>query len=184
MKDFIRINTSDNVVVALNEINKGIILDDIEATKILEDIKPGHKIATEDICKGENIVKYGYPIGHATENIKKGQWVHTHNIRTNLDGTLEYNYKPNFKDIKKINRPKTFMGYKRKNEDVGIRNELLVVPTVGCINGIAEMIVREFKNKVNLENIDDCLVYKHNYGCSQLGDDLENTRRILADIVK
>ena len=184
MKNFIRINTSDNVVVALNEIIKGTILDDSEVNKILEDIKPGHKIATRDINKGENILKYGYPIGHATENIKKGQWVHTHNIRTNLDGTLEYNYNPNFKDIRRINKPKTFMGYKRKNGDVGIRNELLVVPTVGCINGIAEMIVREFKNKINLENIDDCLVYKHNYGCSQLGDDLENTRKILADIVK
>lgn len=184
MKDFIRISSSDNIIVGLKELKQGSVLEDNENVELLEDIKPGHKIATVDINKGEDIIKYGYPIGHATEDIKKGQWVHTHNIKTNLGGTLEYKYNPSFVNIETINGPKTFKGYKRQNGDVGIRNELLIVPTVGCVNGIAEAIIREFKVEVNPENIDDILVYKHNYGCSQLGDDHENTRRVLADIVK
>lgn len=185
MKDFIRINKTDNIVVALKELKAGTNLNDIEIIKLLEDIKSGHKIAATDIKKGENIIKYGYPIGHAVSHIKKGQWIHTHNIKTNLKGTLEYEYNPNFIDIKSPpDASKTFMGYKRKNGDVGIRNELLIVPTVGCVNGIGEMIIKEFKAKIKIEKIDDVIVYKHNYGCSQLGDDHENTRKILADIVK
>lgn len=184
MKEFIRISSSDNIIVALKELKKGTVLDAIESIELLEEVKPGHKIATNNINKGEDILKYGYPIGHATEDIKKGQWVHTHNIKTNLGGTLEYKYNPNFTAIETISGPKTFNGYKRENGDVGIRNELLIVPTVGCVNGIAEAIIREFKSEVNPENIDDIIVYKHNYGCSQLGDDHKNTRRILADIVK
>ena len=185
MKDFLRINSSDNIIISLRELNRGeTIVDDYIEIELLDDIKPGHKIAATDIRKGEHVIKYGYPIGQAIKDIKKGQWIHTHNIKTNLSGTLEYKYNPNFTEKRIIDDSKTFMGYKRKNGDVGIRNELWVVPTVGCINGIADMILNRFKENIRTVGIDHIHVYKHNYGCSQLGDDLENTRNILLNIVK
>lgn len=185
MKDFIRINESDNTIVSLKELKKGTILIDGDNTiELADNIAPGHKIATTNIFRGENIIKYGYSIGHAKVDIEKGQWIHTHNIETNLEGTMEYEYNPSFYNIEKRNESKTFMGYIRRNGDVGIRNELLIVPTVGCINKVGDMLVNRFRREVDLKNIDDIQVYKHNYGCSQLGDDLENTRTILMDIVK
>ena len=113
-----------------------------------------------------------------------GQWVHVHNTKTNLAETMDYKYNPKSIQLQNRKGPTTFMGYRRKNGDVGIRNELLIVPTVGCINGIAEMMMDTFIKEVNPQGIDDIRVYKHNYGCSQLGDDLENTRKILIDIAK
>lgn len=185
MKNYIRINPNDNVVVALQELKEGASISDKDLEiELLADIKPGHKIAIKDIEKGQHIIKYGYPIGYAIEDIKKGQWVHTHNIKTNLSGALTYNYNPSLTEIKKIDGPNTFMGYRRKNGDVGIRNELWIIPTVGCINGISDMILDKFKEEVNTQGIDNIQVYKHNYGCSQLGDDLENTRTVLLDIAK
>ena len=185
MKEFIRIDKRDNVMVALKDLESAYILEDEGLTmELLEDVGPGHKIATRDIKKGEDIIKYGYPIGRATENILKGQWVHTHNTKTNLEGTIEYKYNPNFDKIAKKEGPSKFMGYRRANGDVGIRNEIVIVPTVGCINGIAEMMTKTFANQIEADDVDDIHLYKHNYGCSQLGDDLENTRNILIDIVK
>lgn len=185
MKKVLKINEFDNVVVALKDLEKGTIIKEFdEVITLLEDVKAGHKIALVDIGAGGKIIKYGYPIGRATENILKGQWVHTHNVGTTLDGMLEYEYNPQFVNLAKRDGISTFLGYRRKNGDVGIRNELLVVPTVGCINGIAELISKTFLSEVDNEKIDDIRVYKHNYGCSQLGDDLENTRNILIDIVK
>lgn len=185
MKEVLKISKNDNVVVAIDELFKGktIEMNDISIV-LLDNIKAGHKVATKDIIKGELIIKYGYPIGHALEDIKKGQWVHSHNVKTNLSGTLEYSYNPTFVESVKREGPSTFMGFRRKNGDVGIRNELWIVPTVGCINGIADMILKEFEKATNPTGIDHLHVYKHNYGCSQLGDDLENTRKILLDIVK
>lgn len=185
MKDFLKISEVDNTIVSLKEFKSGtVLMDNNTKIELIDDIKPGHKIATRDINKGENIIKYGFPIGHAKEEIKKGQWVHTHNIKTNLDGAIEYKYNPNFIEIEKRSGPKTFMGYRRKNGDVGIRNELWIVPTVGCVNGIGEMIINRFKEEVKPQNFDGVFIYKHNYGCSQLGDDLDNTRTILVDLVK
>lgn len=185
MKEYIKINKRDNVIVALKKLQKGFVVKDgNEEIKLLEDIKAGHKIAAQNIRNGQNIIKYGYPIGRAKVDILKGQWVHTHNIITNLEGTIDYQYIPKFIDIPKRKSTRTFMGFRRKNGNVGIRNELIILPTVGCINGIAEMIANKFKEKINSEQLDDICVYKHNYGCSQLGDDLENTRKILIDIVK
>jgi len=185
MKNFLRIHDSDNTVVALKSLKKGTLLNDNgHAIELVEDVESGHKIAVENINKDEDIIKYGYPIGHAKEDIKSGEWVHTHNTKTNLKGAIDYIYNPKSTEIEKADEQKYFMGYKRKNGDVGIRNELWVVPTVGCINGSAEMIVNRFKNESSLEGIDDVHLYRHNYGCSQLGDDLENTRKILMDIVK
>lgn len=181
MKNYIRITEADNVLVALEEVEKGQELAGIPA---LEKINPGHKMASREIRKGQDIIKYGYPIGQAQEDIAKGAWVHTHNIKTKLEGTLEYSYQPQKIDLKTSPSKRTFMGYRRGNGLVGIRNELLIVPTVGCINGLADSMIRRFQKEVDLGAIDDLIVYKHNYGCSQLGQDHENTKKILADIVK
>lgn len=185
MKEYLKINEIDNTIVALKELKKGLAVQDgNQSIRLLEDVGPGHKIALVNIEKGEHIIKYGYPIGQAKENILQGQWIHTHNTKTNLEGRLDYRYNPEFVDIAKIEGPSKFMGYRRKDGSVGIRNELLIVPTVGCINGIAELMTKTFENEIDSEGIDDIRLYKHNYGCSQLGDDLENTRKILIDIVK
>lgn len=185
MKKYIRINSNDNVLIALADLKEGQVIedDDIKLT-LKDDIQLGHKISIKDISKGENIIRYGYPIGHAIKDIKKGQWVHSHNLKTNLSGTIEYEYSPKLTRKEKKDGPISFQGFRRKNGDVGIRNELWIVPTVGCVNGIADLIITKFKEEVNPKNIDNIHVYKHNYGCSQLGDDHKNTRTILADIVK
>lgn len=185
MREYIKIDRLDNVLVAIRDLPKGLVIEaDGDRIELLDDIKGGHKIALRDISQGENIIKYGYPIGQAKVDILKGQWVHTHNTITNLKGTIDYKYSPKLVQIAKRDGLTTFQGYRRKNGDVGIRNELVIVPTVGCINGIGEMMLNSFKAEVNPQDLDDIRVYKHNYGCSQLGDDLENTRRILIDIVK
>lgn len=186
MKDFIVINKEDNVAVALKDLEAGrsFIINDREIT-ITEDIKKGHKFSIKSIDEGENILKYGLPIGHASCSINSGQWVHVHNIKTNLAGFEEYKYNRTSKVFsnKKSNFFK-FMGYKRENDEVGIRNELWIVPTVGCVNGIGENIIKEFKKRVDASSLDAVNIFKHNYGCSQLGEDHENTKIILGDIVK
>ena len=185
MKKYIRIDSKDNVLVALEDLESGFNINEDEINIVLqENIKAGHKISLKEINKGENIVRYGYPIGYATEDISQGKWVHSHNLNTNLSGSVEYEYSPKFNKISKKDGPTKFRGYRRKNGDVGIRNEMWIIPTVGCVNGIADIIIDEFKKQVNPQNIDNIHVYKHNYGCSQLGDDHINTRTILADLVK
>ncbi|AAK78673.1 altronate hydrolase [Clostridium acetobutylicum] len=182
MKNVIKINEKDNVVVALNDLNKGDVIEiDGKVITAEEPVKKGHKIAITDIQKNSNIYKYGFPIGHALEEIKKGQWVHTHNIKTNLDGIKDYEYnKQTFENPFK-NENLTFKGYRREDGTVGIRNELWIVPTVGCVNGTADLIAERFKSETEFKDVH---VFKHNFGCSQLGDDHNNTRTILGNIVK
>ena len=146
-------------------INK---LDNVDIN--LED---GHKYALRDISCGENIIKYGNPIGHATCDIKKGEHVHTHNVKTNLSGSLEYSYEPKFYDIPTETTERTFMGYVRENGDVGIRNEIWIVNTVGCVNKIAQ----------KLSEITGARYFPHPFGCSQLGDDQSVTQKILRGMV-
>lgn len=185
MRDYIKINDNDNVVVALMDLKKGYELQvNINPLILKEDIVSGHKIALKNIKENENIIKYGYPIGHATRDIKKGEWVHDHNTKTNLSGSLDYKYTPKLNILDKKKEERFFQAYKRKNGEVGIRNELWIVPTVGCVNGTAELIIEGFKKDTNLDDLDNVHVFKHNYGCSQLGYDHVNTKTILADIVK
>lgn len=186
MKDVLQINENDNVLVALRDINKSeSFLVNGNNIKVIEDIPSGHKIAIKAICAEENIIKYGFPIGHAVTPIKSGELVHIHNIKTNLSGTQEYQYKPKKMPILYQDEKQKFKGYRRENGQVGIRNELWIVPTVGCVNGIAEKIIKRFEKDVgNISPFDNVLVFKHNYGCSQLGDDHENTKKILVNAVK
>ena len=133
----------------------------------------GHKYALRDIKEGENIIKYGNPIGHATCDIKAGEHVHTHNVKTNLSGNLEYAYDPHFYEVEKSGSECYFMGYVRENGDVGIRNEIWIVNTVGCVNKIAQ----------KLSEMTGARYFPHPFGCSQLGDDQSITQKILAGMV-
>ena len=134
----------------------------------------GHKYALCDIPKGENVIKYGSPIGHATQNIKKGDHVHTHNVKTNLKGNLEYTYSYKDYGINKVDTDLTFDGYIRENGDVGIRNDIWIVNTVGCVNKVAE----------NLSKLTGAKSFTHPFGCSQLGDDQSITQKILCGMIK
>lgn len=146
-------------------INK---LDNVEVNP-----KDGHKYAVCHISKGENIIKYGQPIGHATEDIAPGDHVHSHNLATNLSGKIEYNYNKAYTYDERVDTDLCFMGYVRENGDVGIRNDIWIVNTVGCVNKIAEKLAR----------LTGAKCFCHPYGCSQLGDDQENTQRILRGMV-
>lgn len=184
MQDYIKINENDNVAVALRDINSGEI---IEASwgkiTITDNVVRGHKFALYDISENETVIKYGYPIGHATKDIKRGEHVHVHNIMTNLGDNVEYSYNPQEYDSSlEIQEKKTFMGYERKNKTVGVRNELWIVPTVGCVNSIAKAIEYNCRNLVG-KNIDAVVAFNHPYGCSQMGDDQENTREALSGII-
>ncbi len=184
MSKYIVIDTRDNVAVALDDIKKGTIVKINKTTIILkDDIHRAHKFALTSIIKGENIIKYGYPIGHAISNIDSGAHINENNIKTNLEGVLEYSYKKELSAVDFPIRNLTFKGYKRKNGDVGIRNEIWIVPTVGCVNGVGERMLNTLKAEVDSSMVDGIEIFKHNYGCSQLGDDHENTRKILRDIV-
>lgn len=181
---FIKINPADNVVVCLKTFQEGesINIDDKVIT-IAQDTPVGHKILIEDTKAGANIIKYGYPIGHAMEDLKAGQWVNENNLKTNLSGTLTYEYKPVDEKLSIANENLTFNGYVRKNGEVGIRNEVWIVPTVGCVNGIAERLAQKLAAETGLDGIDAVHAWHHNYGCSQLSEDHENTRKVLRDIV-
>lgn len=181
---FIKINQADTVIVCLRNYQNGEEINvDNKTIKVLQDTPAGHKILINDTPAGTDIIKYGYPIGHAKENLKAGQWVNDENLKTNLSGTLTYEYKPVDEELNIANKNLTFNGYVRKNGEVGIRNEVWIVPTVGCVNGIAEKLANMLSIETNLEGIDAVHAWHHNYGCSQLSEDHENTRKILRDIV-
>ncbi|MBO1510172.1 UxaA family hydrolase [Metabacillus bambusae] len=186
MKAFIKINELDNVAVAIRHLEENEKLEvDGETIQLKEAVAKGHKFSLKFIKTGENILKYGFPIGHATDDIDVGTWVHSHNTKTNLSGVEEYEYHPNIQHMSEQQKNMTFKGYKRDDGQVGIRNELWIVPTVGCVNGIADQIIREFKERVgDISPFEHIQVLKHNYGCSQLGDDHVNTRTILGNAVK
>jgi altronate hydrolase len=199
---FIKINKADNVAVALTELNKGQNVEiDGQSIILKDDIPYGHKFLLKNLEADENVIKYGYPIGHLRIAAEAGSLVDDRHIQTNLAGLLDYTYHPVFTDddLRQGNDchvdcpteglPTTFMGYRRNNGDVGIRNELWVIPTVGCVNGVVNQIVEELKSQTGFENhtpgcgIDRIVAFNHNYGCSQLSEDHENTRKILRDMV-
>lgn len=136
-------------------------------------IDNGHKYAVCNIKKGESVIKYGYPIGTAKEDIKAGDHVHTHNLKTALSGEKDYTYTPFEQDCDK-EMPVTVSGYQRKNGDIGIRNDIWIIPTVGCVNGIVNTLARKT----------GAVAFTHPYGCSQLGDDLLVTQKILCNLIK
>lgn len=181
---FLKINPADSVVVCLRAMKAGeTVSADGKVITLLQDVPAGHKVLIEDKNEGEDIIKYGYPIGHAKKNLKAGEWVNENNLKTNLAGTLEYTYNPVDDKLSIAKGNRTFKGYVRKNGDVGVRNEIWVVPTVGCVNGIAERVAKQLEEETKLEGIDAVHAWHHNYGCSQLSEDHEATRKVLRDIV-
>mgnify|MGYP004531290765 CR=1 FL=1 len=181
---FIKINPADSVVVCLRPFKKGETIEvDGKKITLLQDTSAGHKVLIDDAPEGKNIIKYGYPIGHAKKDLKSGEWVNENNLKTNLAGTLTYTYNPVDEQLNIKNDNRTFNGYVRKNGEVGIRNEVWIVPTVGCVNGIAERLAKRLRKETGCEGVDSIYAWHHNYGCSQLSGDHENTRKVLRDIV-
>ncbi len=188
MASFLKINPADNVAVAISDLAKGTLA---EGVVLAEEIPAGHKFALLPISTGGHIVKYGYPIGHAVKDIAAGEWVNEKNIKTNLSGVLEYKYEPIAPPVSAACYPtRTFRGFRRANGEVGIRNEVWIIPTVGCVNGIAERLAATLREETGIrssgqpsvEGVTAVAAFPHNYGCSQLGGDHENTRNILRDL--
>ena len=201
---YIKINPDDNVAVALQDLFKG---ESVEGVVLQMDVPRGHKIVLKDLAEGENVIKYGFPIGHVTRPAAAGTMVDHSCIKTNLEGLLEYSYSPALVEIPEASRKRSFKGFRRADGQVGIRNQIWVIPTVGCVNGICEEIVRRFKKEIEAagelppsdfgpyeqeqggsspeakSTVDAIVAFPHNYGCSQLGSDHENTRTVLADMV-
>lgn len=179
MKQAVLINKIDNVAVALLDLSSKETIDiDGVYFQLNEDIKAGHKFSIVSIAKNSNIIKYGMPIGKALTDIGPGEWVHTHNIKTGLENSSEYIYEPAECNIT-LSKEEYFEGYVRKNDSVGIRNEIWIIPTVGCVNSIAKVLAD------SLDGTDGIIVtaFTHPYGCSQMGEDQENTRTILARMI-
>ena len=201
--DYIKINPDDNVAVALTDLSAG---STVEGITLSTAVPRGHKVLLQDLKAGENVVKYGFPIGHVTRDAAAGTVVDHTCIKTNLEGLLEYKYQPSFelpesdKTFCGIFQPQKglvrggqktamFKGFRRADGQAGVRNQIWVIPTVGCVNGICQTIVERFKEEIagqagnDDSSVDAVVAFPHNYGCSQLGDDHENTRRVLADMV-
>ena len=181
MNKLVQITPKDMVAVALQPLTAGEIIDyGAGSVKLLADIPMGHKVALRDIQKGEPVIKYGFPIGSATEDIPRGGHVHTHNIHTLLSGELEYDYHPTHPALE-ARQARTFPGYKRKIGRPGIRNELWIIPTVGCVNDIAQALAKDAQKFVG-GSVDGVYAFPHPYGCSQMGGDQDNTRQVLANL--
>lgn len=182
MTDFIKITENDNVAVALKVIpaDTTVNVGGTEVTTVME-IPAGHKFALVDLAEGMPVIKYGFSIGNTTAAVKKGEWIHTHNLKTGLGDLLEYSYEPDSIE-EKFTEDATFMGYRRKDGRAGVRNEIWIIPTVGCVNNVAGRIAELSKGLVR-ENIEAVCAFPHPYGCSQMGDDQEHTRQILANLI-
>jgi altronate hydrolase len=191
----VRIAERDNVAVALRPITAGerIAVDGASVTA-RQDVPAGHKIALEPIRRDEHVMKYGVPIGHATDDVEPGDWIHSHNLKTSLSGLLDYRYEPKVGTRESVvgaldripsseSGVPTFKGYRRRNGRTGTRNELWVLNTVGCVNHAAERIARQAAERY-AGKVDGIHAFAHPYGCSQLGDDLRNTQRVLAGLLR
>lgn len=182
MKRTIKIHPNDNVAVALVPLSANETIEfENESVVLKEDIKQGHKFSLKPIQKDENVIKYGDPIGHATKDIEEGCHVHVHNVKTNLSDMLEYSYRPQLAEMKKDGH-RTFMGYLRKNGEAGIRNEIWIIPTVGCVNSVVKKVESKAQHLVG-GSVEAVVAFNHPYGCSQMGDDQDNTRQVLADLI-
>ena len=179
MPDFIHIHPNDNVAVALHPIAAGTVFEGVTANV---DIPQGHKMALKAMAENDQVVKYGFSIGHATAAVNPGDWVHTHNMKTNLSGEIEYTYNPNITPPAPV-APATFRGFRRKDGKVGIRTEIWIIPTVGCVNDVAKALVKENQDLVT-GSIDGLYTFTHPFGCSQTGEDHAQTRKLLAALTR
>ena len=182
MNHYVKIHPDDNVIILVADMLKDEYFYTGENKIILsQDVKSGHKIAITDIPNGSYVIKYGYPIGTVNTDIHAGDFLHTHNMKTTLEDKVDYIYEP--VDIQ-LNRTisETFMGYRRKNGKIGIRNHVWIIPTVGCVNRIATILAQKGK-EVMPDGVEDIIAFPHPYGCSQMGDDQETSRIIISNLI-
>lgn len=180
----LRIHPDDNVVVAIEPLVAGTRVETGgEVIALREDVPAGHKVALRALEPGEPVVKYGFEIGRVMERVEPGAWLHSHNLRTALEGLLEYRYRPTGAARPRPMETLTFQGYRRADGRVGTRNEVWIVNTVGCVNTAAERIAREASERF-AGRVDGVHAFSHPYGCSQLGDDLTHTQRVLAGLIR
>lgn len=180
----IRIDPADTVAVAVRPLTRGeTVTADGERVTVIEDVPAGHKLALRAFEPGESVTKYGFPIGRTTAPVKRGAWVHSHNLRTALDGLIDYRYDPAEPSPVHPGTMPKFLGYRRANGRVGTRNDVWVLNTVGCVNFAAEAIARGAGERFK-DVVDGVYAFGHPFGCSQLGDDLRNTQRILAGLMR
>lgn len=178
----LKINEGDNVAVAIETIPEGTkVLVGAEEITAVTEIPAGHKMALRDLPEGEKVIKYGYPIGYTKAAVRKGEWIHTHNVRTGLGDLLTYTYEPEGPRPLEA-REAYFEGFERKDGKVGVRNEIWIIPTVGCVNNVAGAIAKQANAYVK-GSVEEVISFPHPYGCSQMGDDQEHTRTILADLI-
>ena len=183
---WLKIHPQDSVIIMLRPYEPGEQVNVDERTITVRQAVPvGHKLAVKRIEAGQGVIKFGYSIGNAIDLIEPGDWVHTHNVKTSLGDELEYHYVPSDPQVimtKSEAEHRTFQGYVRSDGSVGVRNEIWVLTTVGCINKTAEALVKRAMRELELEGVDGIFHFPHPYGCSQLGDDLVYTQRILRDL--
>ena len=202
---YIHIHPLDNVAVALEDLKKGETISvtakapaGLQTTEapaeiqsaapsadilLREDVVRGHKIALTDIAAGQPVIKYGCVIARARTDIPAGSWVHTHNAETELSENTTYRYDHKVYELPEV-AEKTFRGYRRADGRVGIRNELWIVPLVGCVNGIAKELAEENQKLIAGTSVDGLYYFQHPYGCSQMGEDLATTAKLLAALVR
>lgn len=181
MRAVLKISASDNVAVALRALEAGeTVQADGISILIRQPIPAGHKLALKSIAAGESVIKYGFPIGEAQSPIEAGEHVHIHNLRTLLSGELSYQWHPKAQPLARASA-QLFPGYRRQDGRVGVRNELWILPTVGCVSGIAKALEHKAQQLVG-DGVEAVHAFTHPYGCSQMGDDQDHTRAILADL--
>ncbi|MEM9667051.1 MAG: altronate dehydratase family protein, partial [Bacteroidota bacterium] len=183
MITLIHIHPDDNVAVAVERLEAGATVSVGElAIRLREPILAGHKVALRDLDAGAPIIKYGFPIGSLSEGVVAGGWVHSHNLKTGLGELLSYHYRPALRTPETRPMP-YFDGYRRSSGRVGTRNEIWVLNTVGCVNRAAERIAQHAARRFG-DRVDGFHAFSHPYGCSQLGDDLQYTQRVLAGLMR
>lgn len=183
MPDILILHANDNVALALRGFNTGeAITAGPEPLVVRDPIPAGHKICLTSLLPNDTIVKYGCPIGHAVCPIEPGMWVHTHNVKTNLDRPIQYQYSPQLQPMA-AKLPRMFQGYRRTDGKAGIRNELWVIPTVGCVNAIAALIAQQAQ-KFAPDKVEAVRAFAHSLGCGQLDEDHRHTQMVLAGLVR
>ena len=191
----VRIHAADNVAVAIHPLEAGAIIE-VEGARVVlrEPIAAGHKVALRALDAGEPVVKYGFPIGALTAPVVAGEWVHSHNLKTRLEGMQEYTYEPSTtpahvgREASGVAMP-TFEGYRRSDGRVGTRNDVWILNTVGCVNFVAEGIAKSTNARLaergaSSATMDGVHAFGHPFGCSQLGDDLQHTQAVLAGLLR
>ncbi|MBX9474107.1 altronate dehydratase [Yersinia enterocolitica] len=186
MQKTIKIHPLDNVAVALSSLEASEQIDIVgNLITLLQAVSRGHKFAIQPLRRGQNIIKYGLPIGHALSDIAVGEHIHSQNAKTNLSDLDHYSYQPQPGILPPQMAEREVQIYRRSTGDVGIRNELWIIPTVGCVNGIARQIQQRFLQATHgAPGIDGIYLFSHPFGCSQLGDDHQNTRTMLQNMVR